>query len=201
MRIGTLIRSGVLRSRYFFVELVVVFIGVYAAFLLDAYRTDRAESAERDRVVGLVRVGVRELGGLFENIAAWHEGYDADYAAQLEAGACPDVGDFLYVQPQYPVDVIKFVLARESYGTLPLEMYVPLTEFSGGVERMMYTEEKLVDLAERWVPIDEVAESERARRMLDARRFLRYLQVRGRTAAELARRAEELGRKLEGFAG
>ena len=181
------------------VELLIVFVGVYAAFLLDDYRQQRVSRADHERVAALLRVGVARLGEVFANIESYHADYNASFRERLEAGEVPDFGRTHYPAPQYPIDVIGYVLNRQTYGQFALEDYVPLTEFASAVQRLMYVEEKLVQLAERYVPEAALADDDvrrRAQLRYDAERFLVYLDMRQRTAGDLARRAREIGGRL-----
>lgn len=178
-------------------ELVIVFVGVYLAFVLAEYREERRLDDRRDRVIALLQDGASQFEGLFTGFAQFHEGHNAEVRAVLERGEVPDFGDQLYVAPQYPIDVIAYVLTNESFDVFDLDLYLPLTQYANGIKRLMSIEAELTDLADRYIPLgpDDDAALRREQRQL-ALRYYRYLEARRRTAADLADRSRTLAVQL-----
>ena len=133
-----------------FLELVIVFVGVYLAFLFTDYKEQQRTAAEIERVATLMQVGLDRYEELFEGFAQRHAIKNEEFRQQLENNQIPVFYDTYYAAPQYPVDVINFVLTREGYEVFSLDFYVPLTSFAHSIQRVMYVEEKLVQLGEQY---------------------------------------------------
>ncbi len=182
-------------------ELVIVFVGVYLAFLFSSHREQQRTDAELDRVLALMQVGLDRYEELFEGFALRHETKNAEFLAQLENNEIPVFYETYYASPQYPVDVINFVLTREGYDVFSLDFYVPLTSFAHAIQRIMYVEDKLVQLGERYrilpnrdAPAYATAFNEQ---LILARQYYRYLEMRRTIARDLASQARQLKAQIE----
>ena len=83
-----LVRFGVVARRRFG-ELVIVFVGVYAAFLLNRFDTDRRDAKRRAQILEAfereVSTSVEELKGDVAQAGAVF----SDFDRRLAAGKCP----------------------------------------------------------------------------------------------------------------
>lgn len=186
-------------------ELIIVFLGVYMAFVFSSYQESRALAKESERVVALMMVGVERYEKLFEGFAQRHEIVNAQFRSDLEQNRIPDFSESYYPAPQYPIDVINFVLTKESYEVFALKVYIPLTGFANAIQRLMYVEEKLVAISEQYEPLPVTGDSDYQRIMnqqrLHAQRYLNYLETRKNISLELVDRSRELGELLRELAG
>lgn len=184
-----------------FLELMIVFVGVYAAFMLNDYRAERQRAEQRAHVVELMRVGIERYEKLFGGFALRHANANSEFRDQLARGEIPRFRDSFFVAPQYPIEVIDRVVTAEGYGVFPLDIYVLLVEFLGDMRRIMHTEEKLTLLAEASLPLPAEAHEDydwiRARQRERAERHLLYMEARREISARLATKAKTLGEKLD----
>lgn len=182
-------------------ELVIVFLGVYLAFLFSSHKEQQRTDAELDRVMALMQVGLDRYEELFEGFALRHETKNAEFLAQLENNEIPVFYETYYAAPQYPVDVINFVLTREGYDVFSLDFYVPLTSFAHAIQRIMYVENKLVELGERYRVLPPQNAPNYAavfnEQLILARQYYRYLEMRKTIAKDLANQARELKAQFE----
>lgn len=184
-----------------FLELVIVFSGVYLAFLLSNYQKDKQIAQEGERVIALVQVGIGQYQELFEGFALYHERVNTQFRTELENNTIPDFSRTFYPAPAYPIDVINFILTKESYEIFTLDVYVPLIEFANAVQQLMYVEEKLVMLSEKYEPIpssnsqdyDRITNQQRHYAVL----YLEYMEIRKNIATRLSTRAKKLAELFE----
>ena len=185
-----------------FFEMLIVFVGVYLAFLLSGYQETKKVEREGARVVALLQVGLEYYEKLFEGFALRHENVNAAFRSQLENNEIPEYwqGGF-YAAPQYPIDVINFVLTKESYKVFALDVYLPLTSFANAMQRVMYVEEKLVSIAEQYEPLPAKSNPEYdrvfAQQRVLAARYLRYLDMRKSISEELVVKIRALSSDIE----
>ncbi len=182
-------------------ELVIVFLGVYLAFLLSNFQAEKQEAADRTRVLTLIQLGVRQYGELFAGMAEYHENANATFREELASGTIPDYGETIFLAPQYPIEAIRYILTNASYDLFNIDVYVPLIEYLSRIQRLMYVEEKLVELSERYMPLPPPSDPSYAHVQREqqqyARRYLLYLDRRKILAADLANRARQLDPLLE----
>ncbi len=134
------------------VELLIVFIGVYLAFLLAQFDQGRRTDDRRDRVLDLLREGVVYYEDLFAGFVLYHNTHNASFREDLENGLIQDYSEQSYVAPQYPIEVVNYLITSESFDVFDVELYLPLTNYANALERIMYVEEKLTRLAEGYNP-------------------------------------------------
>ncbi|WP_395373301.1 hypothetical protein [Marinicella sp. W31] len=184
----------------FLVDLIVVFIGVYLAFIFAEYQQDQQRHKETQKVIGLLQIGVSRLESSFNGAVGFHERFDENFSAQLEAEVIPHFGFQTYVAPQYPIDQIKYIITSESYDVFDLDLYVWLTEYSNAIQRIMYVEEKIVQMSDRYQPLPPESDPAYARiygqQMYLAKRYLQYMNMRGEISGQLANMSVALNKKL-----
>ena len=204
MKTGTLrrMKSGFKAFGFmnFFVDLIVVFIGVYLAFIFAEYQQDQKKHRETQRVIGLLQIGVSRLEGAFNGAVGFHERFDENFSAQLETEEIPHFGFQTYVAPQYPIDQIQYIITSESYDLFDLDLYVWLTEYSNAIQRIMYVEEKIVEMSDRYQPLPPDSDPAYARiygqQMYYAKRYLQYMNMRGDISAQLGKMSGALNTML-----
>ena len=178
------------------VELAIVFIGVYLAFLLSNHQESANLAEARQRALALSNIGIERYEKLFSEFVAGHETNNLAFRKSLEQGEIPYFGDVTFPAPQYPIDVIKFIMTGENYELFEIGLYIPLTGYVNGMERLMYVEEKLVELSEAYRPLPPTSHPEYdylyAIEFQKAQRYLKYLEIRKRTCMELVERSKEL---------
>ncbi|MBT33920.1 MAG: hypothetical protein CMO01_30015 [Thalassobius sp.] len=195
-------KSGLKSVNYYqlFFDLIIVFIGVYAAFVLSDLQADWKKQKETQHILELLKSGVDRYESTFGGFAVWHVKHNQAFRDKLAKSEIPEFGNAYYPAPQYPIDVIDHVLTEESFKVFPVDIYVPLAGFSNAIQRMMYVEEKLVEISERYEPLPykENPDYERVFRQQRqlAYRYWQYLEKRMNIAQELEKRAKELGEQL-----
>ena len=178
-----------------FLDLVIVFIGVTLAFVFTNYQESQRLRDDTRQMVSLLEVGLIEYEQLFEGFVTYHESYNAKFREEIRKGAIPDFGDVTYPAPQYPIDVITFILTNESYELVDPEFYVQLTHFSTTLQQLMYTEEKLVRTAEKFEELrwENIPETKLKQGQVEvAKRYLKYLEIRKNRSAELKKLASSI---------
>ncbi|MEM8487022.1 MAG: hypothetical protein AAF564_15830 [Bacteroidota bacterium] len=186
-----------------FLELIIVFLGVYLAFLFTSYKEQQRTDAEIERIAALMQVGLDRYEQLFEGFAQRHAIGNEEFRLQLENNEIPVFYETYFASPQYPVDVINFVLTREGYDVFSLDFYVPLTSFAHAIQRIMYVEEKLVQLGERYrrLPPSGAVTYQRVynEQYILAQQYYRYLEMRKNMSADLANQARQLKAQIADF--
>lgn len=118
------IRRGAL---YFAVELVIVFVGVYGAFLLSEYRADRQDDERRQQIYQALLTEVQEIGDNTNGfIASFGPGVER-FQQALEAGEMPRPSSVFFTV-SYTPHMWNATLQSEGLDVLELDV---LYEVSG----------------------------------------------------------------------
>ena len=98
--------SLLLRVGRWATELVLVFVGVYAAFWLNNYQQHRQDAERRDRILAYIEQTLREgIEGSKFNRAKEQEPEAAEFQRALDGGEMPPVRPFVFITDYSPSDL------------------------------------------------------------------------------------------------
>jgi hypothetical protein len=99
-------RSLLTRLGYWLAELLLVFVGVYAAFWLNHYQQHRQDSERRDRILAYIEQILSEgIESSKRNRAKEQEPEAAEFRRALDAGEMPPVRPFVFITDYSPSDL------------------------------------------------------------------------------------------------
>jgi hypothetical protein len=94
------------RSGRWVAELVLVFVGVYAAFWLSNYQQRQQDVERRDRILAFIEQTLREgIESSKANRAKEQEPEAAEFRRALEAGEMPSLRPFVFITDYSPSDL------------------------------------------------------------------------------------------------
>jgi hypothetical protein len=104
-------RSPFSRLRHWLAELILVFIGVYAAFWLNNYQEQRQDAQRHDRILASIEQTLRE--GLESNKInrARQKQQAAEFQQKLDAGEMPPLRPFVFITDYNPGDIATLLQA------------------------------------------------------------------------------------------
>src|SRR5438105_10972920 len=93
-------------------ELVLVFIGVYAAFWLNNYQQHQQDAERRDRILASIEQTLREgIESSKRNRAEQQEPAAAEFRRALDAGEMPPLRPFVFITDYSPSDLATMLQA------------------------------------------------------------------------------------------
>jgi len=99
-------RSLLLRVGRWAAELVLVFVGVYAAFWLSNYQQHQQDAERRDRILAYIEQTLSEgIESSKDNRAKEQEPEATEFRRALEAGEMPPVRPFVFITDYSPSDL------------------------------------------------------------------------------------------------
>jgi hypothetical protein len=99
-------RSSFARFGRWVAELVLVFIGVYAAFWLSNYQQQQQDAQRRDRILAFIEQTLREgIESSKTNRAKEQEPEAAEFRRALDAGEMPPLRPFVFITDYSPSDL------------------------------------------------------------------------------------------------
>src|ERR1700756_3521727 len=92
-------------------ELILVFVGVYAAFWLNNYQQHRQDAERRDRILASIETTLRE--GIESNkVNRVRQQHDAaEFRRALNAGETPPLRPFIFITDYNPGDIATMLQA------------------------------------------------------------------------------------------
>jgi hypothetical protein len=105
-------RSRFLHFGSWIAELVLVFVGVYAAFWLNNYQQHRQDAERRDRILAYIEQTLSEgIESSKRNRAKEQEPEAAEFRRALEAGEVPPLKPFVFITDYSPSDLATVLQA------------------------------------------------------------------------------------------
>jgi hypothetical protein len=87
-------------------ELVLIFVGVYAAFWLNSYQQHQQDAERRDRILAFIEQTLREgIESSKTNRAKEQEPEAAEFRRALDAGEMPPLRPFVFITDYSPSDL------------------------------------------------------------------------------------------------
>lgn len=94
------------RAGRWLAELVLIFVGVYAAFWLSNYQQQRQDAERRDRILASIERTLRDgIEGSKINRAEQQEPAMAEFQRALDAGKMPPLRPFVFITDYSPSDL------------------------------------------------------------------------------------------------
>lgn len=176
-------------------DLLIVFIGVSLAFLVTNFQEQRKKEKETEQILSLIDIGLNRYEKRFEGYVIYHKKYNTEFRKKLNINTIPNFETSTYPSPAYPIDAISLVTSQ-GYQILGPIIYVKLTEFSNAIQRLSYTEQKLVYISEKSMELTEINDktSDQYFKVQKkwARQYLLYLEIRKRILEELLQKSSDL---------
>jgi hypothetical protein len=105
-------RSLVSRIGRWMAELILVFVGVYAAFWLNNYQQHRQDAERRDRILGYIEQTLSEgIESSKTNRAKEQEPEATEFHRALDAGEMPQIRPFVFITDYSPSDLATVLQA------------------------------------------------------------------------------------------
>ena len=139
-------------TRSLLAELVIVFVGVYGAFLFENYNDARKRNEERQKVYEALRNEIGSLRTNFAAIATYQVKFNRELKEKIDRGETPnEVRHLRYVAPQYSLEVLENALRFNSFELLDLPLHIQLSRYHSLINMLSYTEQKITGLSESYV--------------------------------------------------
>ena len=132
--------------KFLLLELVVVFLGVYLAFLFQNYSENQKLESEKEKIM----IGLKEdleyfriffpgfSSGMGTNITEWNQ--------LLNEGKYQDFSGWRFIQPQYDYAVVEYALNADA-GIIDFEMNSSLSKLYTELEKLRQAEELITTIA------------------------------------------------------
>lgn len=137
--------------RNMLIELIVVFIGLSAAFLLNDYRDNRKQEEREQRILATLYAELVPLDTLMAHLAPSMERFRDNFLKAYRNGEKPILPTLYYVQPQYKVDLLEATLQSTNLVISDPKLLFNLTNLYTAVRLTAACEQKLTDLTEEHI--------------------------------------------------
>jgi hypothetical protein len=128
------------------VDLFIVIIGVYCAFLIQTWSEEQKNQREADKVYSALKYELETFRYRMAQVQLGMNQYLGELQPRIGAGNYPDLHNYRFIQPQYDYKITEYALQLNS-DIIDFELYDALQKVFAEVKRLEYTEELLTETA------------------------------------------------------
>lgn len=164
--------------KFLFLELIIVFLGVYGAFLLQSYSESQRIESEKQKVL----TGVKEELEYFRIFFPGYAG-DQDVAEREEMisrDAYVDFSGWRFIQPQYDYTAIEYAL-EASADVINYDLNAGLSKVYQELRKLQHAEDLITQIAMNYQPVPTEAEENSDIIMVQTTNQLNFKRFTGRT--------------------
>ena len=192
------------KVRWLFLELVVVFIGVYLAFLFSSYTEQKRVTAEREKVLSSLKKETEEFRISFPLNAEFQQDKVAEWDSIYLAGKVSEYYGWRYIEPQYKFQVIEYALNLQGTEILDFELYEALLNLYQRIKQLEHTERLMTEMGNQYVvlPSDLTKSSDTYKGLYGQNRFhfwkfTRYAGTRAGILLSVADMADDVVKMID----
>ena len=182
-------------------ELFIVFVGVYLAFLLSNYQEEKRINSEVNKIYTSLKLELEEIRFNFPQRAAYQRSLNEEWDSLYNSGNYPPLYTWRFIQPQYDFTTMEYALQAQGSAVINFELYESLTSLYQGIKRLEHLELLITEIgmAYRNVPAElGMNQEELTARHADNRLlFFRFKDLSGLRANELERMVDHTQTSLD----
>lgn len=137
------------KIKWLSLELLVVFVGVYLAFLFQSYSENNKIDQEKYKVLVSLKKELEQFRMDFPGNAAYQKSVLKDWDSLIKINQQPDYYNWRYLEPQYNFKVIEYAINTEGTDILDFELYEGLLNLYGDITKVQNAEAVMTDFAGR----------------------------------------------------
>lgn len=187
------------KAKWLTLELLIVFIGVYLAFLFQSYSEDRKLGKEKEKVLVSLKLELEEFRTSFPRFADYQESKTKEWDSLYNLGIYEQYYQWRYLEPQYNFKIIEYAINQEGTDVIDFELYESLSKLYGEIRQLEHAERMMTEYGGKFsiIPSQLNADSPEALILKSQNRF-HFYKFRGfardRTGdlRRVANRSEEL---------
>ena len=189
------------------VDLIVVIIGVYTAFVIQSSSAAKNDRKEKVKVYSALKMELEEFRVAFPMFASGN----SEYLKSIEKEEQTRISGWRFIEPQYGYQIIEYSINIQNTEIIDFETYEELKKLLVGIKQLEHTERLITEVAGQYQDLipeldpNHVSNLERkANNSPRLRRFKMLLRARvdilrrvsKNSIPVLARLEEELGPEL-----
>ena len=189
--------SNSYRTKWFwpFIDLVVVIIGVYVAFLMQSSAAVKNDQREQIKVYSALKMELETMRVGFPRFAQ----SNIDFLNERKDLEFFDISDWRFIEPQYGYQIIEYSINIQNTDIIDFEMYNELQQLYVGIRQLEHVERLLTEVsADYQYLIPELNESHpvnlerKANNRSRMRRFRMFLSGRVGNLNRSSKKAEKI---------
>jgi len=138
--------QGETKLSWIIVDLIIVIIGVYTAFLIQNYSERAQDERERDKVLTALKYELEAFRLQFPIFADYMDNYNDRIKDQEEIR----FGGWRYIEPQYAYQIVEYSINLENNEIIDFELYNVLQTLFVRIKQLEHVERLIMDYSGRY---------------------------------------------------
>lgn len=196
------------KAKWLVLELLIVFIGVYLAFLFQSYAEQGKIEKEKEKVLVSLKLELEEFRTSFPRFADYQASMIKEWDSLFANNKLGEYYSWRYLEPQYNFKVIEYAINREGTDVIDFELYESLSKLHAEIKQLEHAERYMTNIGfdHLNIPTSLDEKSERYRIMYNQNRFNFYkfrdfARMRESSLRRVARRSVTLVNKINELLG
>lgn len=135
------------KLRWLALELLVVFIGVYLAFLFSSYTEQQKVRQERQKVLRSLKREIEEFRISFPLFADYQLERLKEWDEMYEKGEVYPYYSWRYLEPQYNIQVIEYAIELQGTEVIDFELYESILNLHMEIKRLEHAERLMTNIS------------------------------------------------------
>lgn len=132
--------------KFLLLELVVVFLGVYLAFLFQSYSEDKKLEIEKEKIMIGLKDDLEYFRVFFPGLSSSMKNTISEWEELVENDTYRDFSSWRFIQPQYDYTVIEYALNADAE-VVDFDMNSDLSKLYTELEKLRQAEELITEIA------------------------------------------------------
>ncbi len=137
-------------ARFLFLELLMIFIGVYLAFLFQNYSEQRKIDKEKEKVLMSLKLELEIFRTSFPDFANFQNEKNQEWDSLFRVRETADFYTWRYLEPQYNFQVIEYALDQKGTDIVSFEIYEELSALYSNIKRLEHAERLMTEHGQKY---------------------------------------------------
>lgn len=153
--------------KFLFLELIIVFLGVYLAFLIQSYTAQKQVESEKEKVLIGLKEDLEYFRLFFPGYATNAERLVQNWNETYVSGNYSDFYSWRFIQPQYDYTAIEYALEADA-DVIDFELNSSVSEVYQELQKLQHTELLITEIAMKYVRVPMELRNEPAGKINEA---------------------------------
>lgn len=138
------------KVKWLFLELLIVFIGVYLAFLLQSYAEGKKMYKEKEKVLVGLKLELEVFRTSFNSFADFQKVKVDEWDSLFALEKVASYYNWRYIEPQYNFMIIEYALDQKGTDIVNFDLYDKISMLYGEIKKLEHVERLMTNLGMRY---------------------------------------------------
>ncbi len=174
------------------IDLLVVIIGVYTAFLIQSYAQDQRVEKEKERIYSALKYELENFRIFLPGRSSYTSGKVSEWTEVYKNDSYIDFSNWIFIEPQYTYQIIEYAMSIEDNEIVDFQLYNKLQKLYVEIKKLEHAEQLIMQTSLKYQSVDDrLSSTQSIERRLDNldnfKMFIRFSDSRASTLLQVAK--------------